>query len=90
MKPSTPDRQLAWVFILPSLLLFSLFASPFFALFGRSVDSDFFTNAFSAQAIKALRLSLMSSTLTTAVTILLGTPFAYILARWRFRTKAWL
>jgi molybdate transport system permease protein len=90
MKQSTRDRRLTWVFILPSIVLFSLFAIPFFALFERSIDSDFFVNAFSEQALKALRLSLISSTLTTLATILFGTPFAYILARWRFRAKSWL
>ena len=90
MKQSTSDRRLIWVFILPSIILFSLFAIPFFALFERSIDSDFFANAFSEQALKALRLSLISSTITTLVTIIFGTPFAYILARWRIRAKSWL
>jgi len=90
MKPSTRDRRLTWIFILPSVILFSLFAIPFFALFERSIDSDFFVNALSEQALKALRLSLISSTITTLATILFGTPFAYILARWRFRSKSWL
>ena len=79
------DGHLIWVFILPSVILLALFALPFFALFERSIDPAFFTYAFSEQALKALRLSLTTSTMTTLLTILFGTPFAYVLARWRFR-----
>ncbi|HJQ13210.1 MAG TPA: ABC transporter permease [Anaerolineales bacterium] len=84
------DRHLIWVFIAPSAILFALFALPFFALFERSIASDFFNYVFSEQALKALRLSLVTSTITTGVTIIFGTPFAYLLARWRFRFKSWL
>jgi len=79
-----------WVFIIPSLLLLALFAFPLFALFVRSINRDFLANAFSEQAFKALRLSLITSTITTGVAILLGTPFAYMLARWKFRFRSWI
>ena len=52
---------------------------PLFALFERSIDPDFFNYAFSEQAVKALRLSLATGTMTTLVTILFCTPFAYML-----------
>jgi molybdate transport system permease protein len=84
------DGHLGWLFVVPSGLLLALFVLPLFAVFVRSIDTDFFNNAFSEQAFKALRLSLVTSSLTTAITILLGTPFAYILARWNFRFKAWV
>jgi molybdate transport system permease protein len=90
MKQIFKNGHLVWVFILPSAILLALFALPFFALFERSIDPDFFNYAFSEQALNALRLSLGTSTLTTMVTILFGTPFAYMLARWRFRFKSWL
>ncbi|MEP6894935.1 MAG: ABC transporter permease, partial [Chloroflexota bacterium] len=79
-----------WIFIIPSVILLALFALPFFALFMRSINQDFFNNAFSEQAFKALRLSLVTSTITTAGAVLLGTPFAYVLARWKFRFKSWI
>jgi molybdate transport system permease protein len=82
--------HLNWLFILPSAVLLALFALPLFALFVRSIRDGFFTFAFSDQAFQALRLSLVTSTITTLVTILFGTPFAYILARWRFRLKSWV
>ncbi|MGB8982264.1 MAG: ABC transporter permease [Anaerolineales bacterium] len=84
------DGYWTWLFILPSALLLALFVLPLFAVFVRSVDTNFFANAFSEQAFKALRLSLVTSSLTTLITILLGTPFAYILARWSFRFKSWI
>ena len=84
------DGHSIWLFILPSALLLSLFVLPLLAVFVRSIDANFFQNAFSEQAFKALRLSLLTSSLTTLITILLGTPFAYILARWKFRLKSWI
>ena len=84
------DGPLVWLFIVPSALLLALFVLPLFAVFLRSIDSNFFNNAFSEQAFKALRLSLVTSSLTTVITIILGTPFAYILARWDFRLKSWV
>ena len=84
------DGHLIWVFILPSLILLTLFVLPLFALFARSTNESFFSYAFSETSFKALRLSLITSTLTTVVTILFGTPFAYMLARWKFRLKSWI
>src|ERR1051326_9255060 len=79
-----------WLFVIPSLVLLALLALPLLALFVRSFNPDFFSNAFSEQAFKALRLSLITSTITTGVAILFGTQFAYMLARWKFRLKAWI
>jgi molybdate transport system permease protein len=84
------DGPLVWLFIVPSALLLALFVLPLFAVFLRSIDSNFFNNAFSEQAFEALRLSLVTSSLTTLITMILGTPFAYILARWDFRLKSWV
>jgi len=84
------DGHLVWLFIVPSAVLLALFVLPLFAVLIRSIDGSFFGNAFSEQAFKALRLSLLTSSVTTVVTIVLGTPFAYILARWNFRLKSWV
>lgn len=84
------DGHLVWVFIIPSAIMLALFALPLFALFVRSFNQDFLVNALSEQAFKALRLSLVTSTITTAVTVLFGTPFAFLLARWKFRFKSWV
>jgi molybdate transport system permease protein len=84
------DGHLNWLFILPSAVLLALFALPLFALFVRSIREGLLTFAFSEQAFNALRLSLVTSTLTTLITILFGTPLAFILARWKFRLKSWI
>lgn len=79
-----------WVFLLPSFILLLFFALPLVALIYRSVAPDFFTNALSAAAFQALRLSLITSSITTLVTVFLGTPLAYLLARWTFKYKVWI
>jgi len=76
--------------VIPSLLLLALFILPLFALLIRSVNKNFFDYALSAQAFKALRLSLVTSTITTLGAVLLGTPLAYMLARWHFHFKSWI
>lgn len=90
LSQSIYNDHLIWIFIIPSAILLALFALPFFALFERSINPDFFNYAFSAQALAALRLSLITSTITTFTTVLFGTPFAYLLGRWQFRFKSWL
>ena len=92
-RPRDPDRKEAlsrWFFILPAALLFLLFALPLLAILLRAARADLFASAFSVQALKALNLSLLTSTLTTLLTVLLGTPLAYILARWKFKFKTWV
>ncbi len=79
-----------WIFLLPSLILLTFFALPLIALIYRSIAPDFFANALSKQAFQALKLSLVTSSITTLVAVVLGTPLAYLLARWKFRFKAWL
>jgi molybdate transport system permease protein len=79
-----------WIFIIPGTFLLALFVLPLLALFVRSINKDFFVYTFSEQAFKALRLSLLTSTITTISAMILGTPLAYMLAHWRFRFKSWI
>ncbi|GAB1470903.1 hypothetical protein MASR2M66_17810 [Chloroflexota bacterium] len=76
-----------WLFIIPSFFMLALFFLPLLAVLIRSIGDDFFIHAFSGQAFKALRLSLTTSTITTFVAIIFGTPLAYLLARWKMRFK---
>ena len=85
---STPNSRVAWRFILPSLLVVTLLGLPLLALFLRAADRDFFTYALSDMALAALRLSLMTSLVSVAVSLLIGTPLAYILAHWEFKGQA--
>lgn len=84
------EGYVKWVFLVPSLILFAFFALPLISLIYRSIAPDFFANALSKQAFQALKLSLVTSTITTLITVVMGTPLAYLLARWKFRFKAWL
>jgi molybdate transport system permease protein len=79
-----------WIFIIPGAILFAVFAIPLAALIIRSFDSDFFDNALSDQAFHALSLSLVTSSITTLIAAVFGTPLAYMLARWKFKHKLWL
>src|SRR5512142_3343935 len=85
-----PDGLSRWLLLVPSAVLVALFALPLAALVWRSLGADFFSNAFSEQGFLALRLSLITSTISTLVAIVLGTPLAYVMARGRFRNQAWL
>jgi molybdate transport system permease protein len=84
------DGYSKWIFIIPSAILLAIFALPLIALVLRSINSEFFNNAFSEQAFKALRLSLITSSITTVIAAVLGTPLAYVLARWKIKHKLWL
>jgi molybdate transport system permease protein len=84
-----PARQphYDWLFVIPSLGLLGLLALPLAALIGRALDADLLVHALSPTALAALRLSLATSLSAVAITLALGTPLAYILARWKFRFK---
>lgn len=79
-----------WLLVLPGILLVGLFAVPLLALTVRAINADFLDYVLSTQALSALRLSLMTSLTTVLLTILMGTPLAYVLARWEFPGKATL
>lgn len=70
--------------------MLGLFLLPLLAVFFRSINPKFFNYAFSEQALSALKLSLVTSTITTVCAILFGTPLAYILANWKLKYKSWL
>lgn len=74
----------SWVFIIPSLVLIVLIGLPLIALVWRSIGNDFFTYVFSANAFSALKLSLLTSSISVALALLTGTPLAYLLAHWKF------
>jgi len=81
------DGRPGWVFVLPSLVLLALFGLPIFAVFWTSIGANFFTYALAPTALSALRLSLLTSSLSTLLAVAAGMPLAYILARWKFHGK---
>ena len=84
--PSSRGRN-DWLFVLPSLFLLGLLGLPLVALIVRAADGSFISHAVSPNALAALRLSLVTSLITVSLTLIFGTPLAYILARWKFRFK---
>ena len=70
---------------LPAAIYVAFIGLPLVALFVRSLGEEgFFGSITGEAALTALRLSLFTSAIAVAVVVLLGTPFAYTLARWRF------
>jgi molybdate transport system permease protein len=71
-------------------VLLAVLGLPLLALVTRAAQDDLLALALSPSALAALRLSLTTSLLSVLLTLLFGTPLAYLLARWHFRAKAWL
>lgn len=84
----TTNSRLDWLFVVPGVLLAGFLGLPLLALLLRAVGQDFWTYALSDSALAALKLSLATSSLSVGISLLAGTPLAYLLARWEFRGKA--
>ena len=74
-------RSLWWLLGLPFLLFLAL---PLAALFWQTQPARLLANLADPQVFQAISLSLMTTTITTALTIIFGTPVAYLLARHSF------
>ena len=81
-------RDAVLPFLLPGALLVALLALPLGVLLWRGLSEDFISSITSPPALAAIQLSLLTSTVSLAVAVLLGTPLAYGLARWRFPGRA--
>jgi molybdate transport system permease protein len=68
-----------------ALPLLAFIAVPLIALFLRTSPANFLANLNRVQVIQAINLSLFTSLTTTGVTLILGTPVAYLLAQRRSR-----
>ena len=83
----TTNGHKDWLFVLPSILLLSLFGLPILALILNAIGDTFLAYALSPEAVSALKLSLLTSLVSVGIAIALGTPLAYMLARWKFPGK---
>ena len=81
-QASTWTKQ-SWKLLSMPLLLF--LAIPILALFIRSSPAELLENLKERQVTQAISLSLATSSVTTLVTLLLGTPVAYLLGTRRFK-----
>lgn len=76
------EKPLWKLLALPFLLFIAL---PILAIFTRTSIPALFANLNGQQVLQAISLSLVTSLCTTLVTILFGTPVAYLLAQRNFR-----
>ncbi len=78
-----------WIFVIPSLLLTALFGLPVLALVARAAGSGFLASISAPYALHALQLSMITSLISLAATMVFGTALAYVLARQQFPLKSW-
>lgn len=79
--PAIRIRDPWWLLSLPLLLFLAL---PLVAMFLRTPPDQLLANLGQTQVIQAVSLSLLTTSITLAVTIIFGTPVAYFLARYKF------
>jgi molybdate transport system permease protein len=77
-------RRAPWVLVLPALVGLVFLVLPLLGLLFRAPWSTLGTRLAQPQVLDALRLSLISATIATAVCLILGVPLAWMLARARF------
>lgn len=70
-----------------SLILVTLLGLPTAVLLARAARPEALATLVGPVALEALRLSLVTTGAAMAVTVALGTPLAYLLARYRFRGR---
>lgn len=91
LDPHPPVRgKSVWIFVASGSLLIGLLALPLVALLWRARSEGFLDHIVDPSALSALRLSLLTSSISAVVALVTGTPLAYLLVRWRFRGRAWL
>ncbi|HEY0737270.1 MAG TPA: ABC transporter permease [Herpetosiphonaceae bacterium] len=82
-------RGRAWLALL-SLPLVLFLALPLLAILLRTPPGLLLSNLQQPAVMQAIGLSFATTTITTLLTILMGTPLAYLLARYSFRGRALL
>jgi molybdate transport system permease protein len=88
MDKSGAGVPLVAVFAPAALLFVAFMAIPLAAMFWRAFDSgELADNVTSGFVVDAMRLSAITSTASLVITLLLGTPVAYLLARRSFPGK---
>jgi len=77
-------RPIAWLLV-ASLPMLAFLLLPLVALLLRIPLAQLLANLATREVAQAISLSMITTTLTVVVTLLFGTPVAYLLARRRFR-----
>ena len=81
-RPSRPPSRSLWWFGLPAAALLLLWAAPLIALLLRGAVPSVAVFLSDPVVQQALRLSLLTSAVASALAVLCGAPLAYALARW--------
>jgi len=79
--PAIRWRDPWWLLSLPLLLFLGL---PLVAMFLRTPPAQLLTNLGETQVVQAISLSMFTTFITLIVTLVFGTPVAYLLARYNF------
>ncbi|MBE1562699.1 molybdate ABC transporter permease subunit [Nonomuraea africana] len=77
-----------WVLVVPALLGLAFLVLPLAGLLAEAPWSTLPARLARPQVLEALRLSLVTATLATALCLVLGVPLAWLLARAEFRGRA--
>lgn len=85
--PTALRRTPAYLPTLLSLGLVLLLILPIGVLLTRAFSPDVFAHLLNPTALEAIRLSLLTTALSLTSIVFLGTPLAYLLARYHFRGK---
>lgn len=81
LRPSRPINRSRRIWQLLSLPLLLFLALPLLAMFVRTPLFNLLTNLGERQVVQAVSLSMMTSLITVSLTVMFGTPVAYLLAR---------
>jgi molybdate transport system permease protein len=79
-------RQVAWLLI-SSLPMLVFLIVPLVALLLRIAPAQLLTNLDNPEVSQAISLSMVTTAITVMLTVLMGTPLAYLLARRQFRGR---
>ena len=82
------SRRHTWLLVLASLPMLLFLLLPLVALVARSSPAMLLANLAGPSVAQAISLSMRTTATTIGVTVLGGTPVAYLLARRRFRGRA--
>jgi molybdate transport system permease protein len=88
VPPAKSDWIFNTLFIFLTLIMLTILALPGFALLWRAVEfisTDYLMEL--DPLLASLALSMTTSLISVLIIIILGTPMAYLLARWTFRGK---
>ncbi len=88
--PDPTRTRWVWAFAGAGGLLVGLLGIPLGALIWTALTGAMEVYLRDPSLHRAVRLSLVTSSISAGVIMLVGTPLAYTLARWSFRGKAWI